>query len=269
VLSKTLFILPPVADRRGCLLALMAALSLMSGAFGLSWDVFLLRSTKDVEAGSKFGQAKEEVSLTAAHNFANSTLFCNANGRLMEGALGCNRLSTRVGYQTFIMGLCQLGVDCQANFYFRSEVCSEDREQDNDVHGTIRVGDDFSLGCDAIYNFNRRDINAWLSTSRLGSLSPIGLNSLYLRSFLSFGYDRCLRPDGEINFFRDTKSEKPHWFFYYGWGGDLILQHGTAPAFSILGVRCAGNFASKTNWNNRDRQHRHSLWMVTGVRFQF
>ncbi|MDR0678957.1 MAG: hypothetical protein LBF24_01755 [Puniceicoccales bacterium] len=243
----------------------MGALPLMTGAFAWTWDVSLSRSTKDVVTGSKFGQEKEEISLTAVHNSIHGALFCSASARLMEGASGSNRLSTGIGYQRGIVGICHIGIDYQANFYFRSK----DRRQDSDVHGTIRLGGDFSLGADAIYNFNRQDINVWLSTTQLGELVPIGLNFLYLRSSLSFGYDRCRRPGEEVNFFRAADSEKPHGFFYYVWGWDLILQRGTAPALLSLGVRYAGNTAPKTNWNNRNGGHRHLLWMVMGTTFQF
>ncbi|MDR2664576.1 MAG: hypothetical protein LBB14_03575, partial [Puniceicoccales bacterium] len=71
------------------------------------------------------------------------------------------------------------------------------------------------------------------------------------------------------NYYRRSTSGEHRHFFYYGWGGDLILRRDPSPAYTFVGLRFAGNSASKTNWNNQNGHHRRLCWIETGVLLPF
>ncbi|MDR2663961.1 MAG: hypothetical protein LBB14_00310, partial [Puniceicoccales bacterium] len=184
---------------RGRVLGLFCALSLVAGAFafGWDWDAALLWDGEHVAVGSKFGKAKERISLTAVRPFGYGAFSCGMDGRLMEGAFGTNRLSPRVDYHIGIEGLCYIDFGYQHNFYFRVE---EGKRHSNEVHGTAHFGSDFLLESGIVYKVEERDFNVWLFTSRTGSMAPFGVNFLSLRSSICIGYDCCFHPKGLMNY---------------------------------------------------------------------
>ncbi|MDR1436409.1 MAG: hypothetical protein LBI39_04395 [Puniceicoccales bacterium] len=231
----------------------------------LSFDVSTGHSSEHAINGSKCGKGKEELSFSVLNDFARGAIRLGADVRLMDGARGSNKVAPRISYIVGADGLYTLDFGYRSYFYFRTDC----RSRANELYATARVGGDLFLECAMSYCFEERDFNGSLSTSLAADLLIFDASSaISVRSSISVGYDHCARPGGAANFFSAIAPGCKPGFLFYGWGGDMALRrsHGT---YSYVGVRWAGNAASKGNWNNSMGGRRSLLWLVAGTEITF
>ncbi|MDR2664574.1 MAG: hypothetical protein LBB14_03565 [Puniceicoccales bacterium] len=246
---------------------LLGAAILPASLFGWSWDAYYGHETEHVAVGCKWGQGKEELALTVLRELGNGSLFLGVDGRIMDDSAAVNRVAPRLDYNWNVSEKCYLNAGYQSLFYFR--VPEGVKKHGNEIHSTFHWGDSVSAEGSVSYNFDEEDFGLSISLLQDYDLAAIGLNFLRVRSLFSAGYDHCARPGGVKHFFKDICPGNSCGFFYYGWGGDLILRMRSLPGSLSLGVRYAGNSASKENWNNADGHHRNLLWAAVGAAFQF
>ena len=248
--------------------ATTAVLSLASAvsAVAASIDFSTKTEGEHVSNGSKWGQGKQEFSFGITNKFAKGYLTVGVDNRLMEGRVGCNKVAPRISYAVGVKNLFAIDFGYQSYFYFRTNGCAS---HTNELHLSARAGGDFFVELGTTYCFEERDFNAWFTSSMMSDLLVFNSSaSIAMRSSITVGYDRCDRPGAIGDFFSAVAPGNKPGYFYFGWNGDLCLKR-SSTNYSYVGVRWAGNAASKWNWNNDVGNRRSLLWFAIGTEASF
>jgi hypothetical protein len=243
--------------------ALVLAVLPVSG-FDLSMETRF--DSESVSSGSISGKEKVSLNFEVGDDVCGGKLYAGLDTRYKARGGGSGKTAPYLGYSRVVYDW--LSLDGRYQSYFYSNVAPRHKHHTNELALDMRFGPRMPLGLSLTYNFDEREFGAKTELSGRYNLSSVGMSDFTLVGKASFGCDRCERPGGDKDFFPSELAGDKKARVYYGVRGDCVYDLNDSVGMWV-GVRLAGNGASKGNWNNCPGGHQNALWWSCGMKASF
>ncbi|MDR2677299.1 MAG: hypothetical protein LBB26_01895 [Puniceicoccales bacterium] len=240
-------------------------------ASGLDLSMETRFDSESVTCGSVGGKEKVSLNFEVGDDVCGGKLYAGLDTRYKARGGGTGKMAPYIGYSHVVSDW--LSLDGHYQSYFYSNVAPQRKHHTNEFGLDVHFGPRMPLGISVTYNFDEREFGAETELSGRYNLSSVGMSDFTLIGKAAFGCDRCERPDGIRDFFspkfadglfaNDKKA-----YVYYTLKGDCVYAFNDNVDMWV-GVRLAGNGASKGNWNNVPGGHQNALWWSCGVKASF
>jgi hypothetical protein len=256
---------------KGKMVALVALVFAVLPVSGLDLSMETKFDSETVPNGSVSGKEKVSLNFEVGDDVCGGKLYAGLDTRYKARGGGSGKTAPYIGYSHVVSDW--LSLDGRYQSYFYSNVAPGNKHHTNELALDTHFGPRMPLELSLIYNFDERDFGAETSLSGRYNLSCIGMSDFTLVGKASFGCDRCERPRGIKNFFSSDfnggafEGDKKA-FVYYAVKGDCVYSFNDNVDMWV-GMRLAGNGASKGNWNNLPGEHQNALWWSCGMKASF
>ncbi|MDR2341403.1 MAG: hypothetical protein LBD72_03720 [Puniceicoccales bacterium] len=223
--------------------------------------------SESVACGSITGKERVSLNFEVGDSLCGGQLYAGFDTRYKARGGGSGKMAPYIGYSHVISDWLSFGGKYQSYFY--SNIPTGEKHHTNELALDLRFGPRMPLGLFVTYNFDEREFGAETELSGRYNLSSVGMSDFTLIGKATFGCDRCERPGGIKDFFSSgamANDKKAH--VYYALRGDCVYAFNDNVDMWV-GMRLAGNGASKGNWINFPGGHQNALWWSCGVKASF
>jgi hypothetical protein len=247
-------------------LAAVAALGLLTvPAMALDLSMTTKFDSESVSSGCKGGKEKVSLNFEVGDDVWGGSAYVGLDTRYAARGMGSGKVTPYLGYTH---ALCDwLSLDGYYKSAFYSNVSPEKKHHTNELGVDMKFGPHMPLEVELFYNFDEKEFGASAAVVGRYNLSSVGMSDFMLLGKASFGCDRCERPGGVSDFFTGDLANDKKAYVYYALNGDCVYTYNDN-VDRWLGLRLAGNGASKQNWNN-DSGHQNALWFAAGIKCSF
>jgi opacity protein-like surface antigen len=239
---------------------------------GLDLSMETRFDSESVSSGSIGSKEKVSLNFEVGDDVCGGKLYAGLDTRYKARGGGSGKTAPYIGYSHVVSDW--LSLDGRYQSYFYSNVRNPlAKHHTNELALDMHFGPRMPLGLSMTYNFDEREFGAEADLSGRYSLSCIGMSDFTLVGKAAFGCDRCERPNGVKDFFTEKfvggmfANDKKA-CVYYTLKGDCVYAFNDNVDMWV-GVRLAGNGASKGNWNNLPGGHQNALWWSCGMKASF